>query len=336
MAASLDLLGIGNAIVDVLSHEEDAFLDRHGLIRGEMRLIDTDAAERLYADMGPGIEISGGSAANTLAGFVSLGGRGAYIGKVADDQLGKVFAHDLRATGVQYETPPLVGGDPTARCLIAVTPDAQRTMSTYLGASVTLGTDDIDAALVAAAQVTYLEGYLFDPPEAKAAFAHAAEIAHHHDRQVALTLSDSFCVERHRAALRHLVEHHIDILFANEAEIIALYEADSFATAMAAVRGHCDTVCLTRSEKGSVVMNGGGVIEVPAAPVDRLVDTTGAGDLYAAGFLFGHVRGEAPAECGRIGAICAAEVISQMGARPQRRLADLLAQDSIATATGEA
>ena len=323
-SSEYEVLGIGNAIVDVLSHEDDAFITANGLDKGGMMLIDADRATALYGKMGPGVEISGGSAANTLAGFNSLGGRGAYIGKVADDQLGQVFAHDLRAAGVHYDTAPLTGGLPTARCLIAITPDAQRTMSTFLGATTQLTKADVQDDLVAAARVTYLEGYLFDPPEAKEAFAHAAEVAHANKRDVALTLSDTFCVERHRASFLHLVENHIDILFANEAEICALYETDDFEKAMAAVRGHCEIACLTRSEKGSVVLDANRVYEVPAEPVDQVVDTTGAGDLYAAGYLFGHVRGYDPADSARIGALAAAEIISHVGARPEADLAQLV------------
>ncbi len=323
---NFEVVGIGNAIVDVISREQDAFLDAHGLPKGGMQLIDAERAVLLYEAMGPGTEMSGGSAANTMAGFASLGGKGGYIGKIADDQLGSVFAHDLRATGVAYDTAPLTGGLPTARCLIAVTPDAQRTMSTFLGATGSLTEADVNEDWVAGAAVTYLEGYLFDPPEAKAAFVHAAEIAHKHRRSVALTLSDTFCVERHRDAFQHLVKNHIDILFANEAEICALYETPDFDAAVAAVGDYCETVCLTRSEKGSVILHDGESITVAAEPVDEVVDTTGAGDLYAAGYLFGHVRGHEPASAARIGSIAAAEVISHIGARPATKLADLVAE----------
>lgn len=322
--AALDVVGIGNAIVDVISHAEEAFLVENGLEKGAMTLIDAERAETLYGRMGPGIEMSGGSAGNTMAGIASLGGRGAYIGKVHDDQLGRVFRHDIRAVGVRFDTPPLTEGAPTARCLILVTPDAQRTMNTYLGACVELGPDDIDPALVASAQVTYMEGYLWDPPRAKQAFLKAAEVAHAAGRKVSLTLSDSFCVDRHRESFADLVENHVDILFANEHEIVSLYRAGSFEEAMAAVRGRCEVTVLTRSEKGAVVVTRDGAEAVPAAPVSRLVDTTGAGDLFAAGFLYGFTRARPAAECARIGAVAAAEVIGHVGARPEVPLSGLL------------
>ena len=322
--AALDVVGVGNAIVDVLAQADDAQLTKLALEKGAMTLIDADRAEELYQQMGPGIEVSGGSAANTLAGIASLGGAGAYIGKVRDDTLGKVFAHDLTATGVDYRSRPVADGAPTARCLIFVTPDAQRTMQTFLGISTELGPEDIDPESIGAAQITYLEGYLFDKDEAKEAFVKAAELAHAAGRKVALTLSDPFCVDRHRAAFRHLVEGHIDILFANEAEIISLYETADFDGALDRVRGQCEVAALTRSEKGSVLVTAGESVEVAAAPVDRVVDTTGAGDLYAAGVLFGLTRGYELEVCGRIGAICAAEIISHYGARPETRLSGLL------------
>ena len=322
--AALDVVGVGNAIVDVLAQAEDAQLKKLALEKGAMTLIDADRAEELYGQMGPGIEVSGGSAANTLAGIASLGGAGAYIGKVRDDTLGKVFAHDLTATGVDYRSRPVADGAPTARCLIFVTPDAQRTMQTFLGISTELGPEDIDPESIGAAQITYLEGYLFDKDEAKEAFVKAAELAHAAGRKVALTLSDPFCVDRHRAAFRHLVEGHIDILFANEAEIISLYETADFDGALDRVRGQCEVAALTRSEKGSVLVSPDESVEVAAAPVERVVDTTGAGDLYAAGVLFGLTRGYELEACGRIGAICAAEIISHYGARPETRLSGLL------------
>ena len=320
-----DLLGIGNALVDVVAQADDAFLDEHGLDKGAMMLIDPDRADFLYSRMGPATESSGGSCGNTMAGFASLGGRGAYIGKVRDDQFGTVFRHDLDAIGVTYRTPAAEEGPATGRCLVVVTPDAQRTMSTYLGAATRLTVDDIDADLVRGAAVTYMEGYLFDPPEAKAAFVRAAEIAHAAGRKVSITLSDSFCVDRHRAAFLHLVESHIDILFANEDEIRSLYEVESFDDALQAVRGHCEVACLTRSEKGSVIVAGDEVHVVDAAPAARVLDTTGAGDQYAAGFLFGYTRGRGLAESGRIGGLAAAEVIAHYGARPEVPLHTLLA-----------
>lgn len=327
--ATYDVIGVGNAIVDVLSPTDDAFLVQHGLDKGMMTLIDTDRARTLYDAMGPGVEVSGGSAANTLAGLASLGGRGAYIGKVRNDTLGGVFSHDIRAVGVDYRTQPATDGASTARCLIFVTPDAQRTMQTYLGVSVELGPDDIDTAAVADAAITYLEGYLFDPPEAKKAFVKAAEAAHAAGRKVALTLSDPFCVDRHRAEFLHLISGHVDIVFANEAEIKALFEAEDFDTALQKIRGHCEIAALTRSEKGSVVAAGDEVHVVDAAPVAKVVDTTGAGDLYAAGFLYGLTQGRDLRACGRIGGLAAAEVISHYGARPEVSLRKRLAESGI-------
>jgi sugar/nucleoside kinase (ribokinase family) len=325
MTASLDVVGIGNAIVDVLAHADDAFLAREGLTKGTMALIDARRADELYARMAPGVEVSGGSAGNTMAGLASLGGRGAYIGKVRDDQLGQVFRHDITAAGVLYKTAAATSGPATARCLILVTPDAQRTMNTFLGASVGLGPEEIDEAVIADAQVTYLEGYLFDPPQAKEAFRRAATIAHAAGRKVALSLSDPFCVDRHRAEFRDLVAHHVDILFANEAEIGALFQCD-FEAAARQVRGLCEIAALTRSEKGSVVVTAGATIAVEAAPVPRIVDTTGAGDLYASGFLRGLTTGRDLALCARLGSLAAAEIISHFGARPETPLARLAAE----------
>jgi len=319
-APSLDVVGIGNAIVDVIAQADDAFLARQGLTKGSMQLIDAARAEALYAEMGPALEMSGGSAGNTMAGLASLGGAGAYIGKVAEDELGRVFAHDMRATGLRFDTAPLAAGPPTARSLILVTPDAQRTMNTFLGACVELGPEDIAPELIASAQVTYLEGYLFDPPRAKAAFQKAAEIAHAAGRKVSLTLSDAFCVKRYRDEFRALIGGHIDILFANEAEITALYETASFDAALRAVRGHCAIAALTRSEKGSVLLAGEEMHPIPPVRVDQLVDTTGAGDLYAAGVLFGLTHGRDLATSGRLGSLAAAEVIGHYGARPETSL----------------
>jgi sugar/nucleoside kinase (ribokinase family) len=318
-------VAIGNAIVDVLSHADDAALARLGLAKGAMTLIDGARAEELYAAMGPAMEVSGGSAANTVAGLASLGRRGAFIGKVRNDQLGGIFRHDIRASGVAFDVAPALDGPPTARCLIFVTPDAQRTMQTYLGACVELGPDDVDAALVAAAKVTYLEGYLWDPPGAKQAFLKAARIAHEAGRKVALSLSDPFCVDRHRAEFRDLVDGHVDILFANEVEVCSLYEVESFDAALHAVRGSCEVAVLTRSARGSVVLDGDDIHVVDAAPVARVVDTTGAGDLYAAGFLAGYTSGRPLYDCGRMGALAAAEVISHFGARPETSLKSIVA-----------
>jgi sugar/nucleoside kinase (ribokinase family) len=319
----LDVVGIGNAMVDVLSQAEEDFLARQNLAKGTMHLVDEPRARELYDAMGPGVEMSGGSAANTVVGVASFGGRAHYVGKVRDDQLGDVFGHDLRATGVGYDTPRAIEGPPTGRCLILVTPDAQRTMSTFLGASVRLGPGDIDKDLIARGKILYLEGYLFDPPEAQEAFRAAAAMAHGAGRKVSLTLSDPFCVGRHRKAFLDLVERHVDILFANEAEICALYEVGDFDAALARVRGHCEIAALTRSAKGSVIVGGGQVHAVAAHPADPVVDTTGAGDLYAAGVLYGLSQRLDLPTCGRLGSLAAAEVIGHVGARPMVPLAQL-------------
>jgi sugar/nucleoside kinase (ribokinase family) len=324
-SAVIDVVGIGNAIVDVIAHADENFLVDEALAKGAMTLIDAERAESLYRRMGSAIESSGGSAGNTMAGIASLGGTGGYIGKVRDDLLGEVFRHDMTAIGVRFDTPASTSGPGTARCLVLVPPDGQRTMGTYLGACVDLGPDDIDAGLIGAARVTYLEGYLFDPPQAQAAFREAAAIAHRAGRQVALSLSDPFCVGRHRAAFRELVAGEVDILFANEAEICSLYETDDFAAAVAAVRGHVAVAALTRSAAGSVILAGDEAHPVAAVPVERVVDTTGAGDLYAAGFLYGLIRGLALPKCGAIGSLCAAEIISHVGARPEVALSGLVA-----------
>jgi sugar/nucleoside kinase (ribokinase family) len=321
--APLDVLGIGNAIVDVLSHADEAFLVEHGLPKGSMTLIDAERADLLYRRMGPGIEVSGGSCANTVAGAAALGSRVAYVGKVRDDELGRIFAHDIRAAGVAFDTPAASDGPATARCLILVTGDAQRTMCTYLGACVELGPEDVDPEVVASAAVTYLEGYLWDPPRAREACRVAMRAARGAGRRVALTLSDPFCVERHRDEFRALVDGDLDLLFANAKEITALYETADLEAAVAAVRGRCEVAVVTRSEKGSLVITAAEVHEVPAAPVERLVDTTGAGDLFAAGFLHGLTRGRPLPDCARIGSLAAAEVISHFGARPESDLAEL-------------
>ncbi|MCC7273980.1 MAG: adenosine kinase [Alphaproteobacteria bacterium] len=317
-----DVVGIGNAIVDVLAHADDGFLAREGLAKGTMALIDAERADTLYGRMGPGIEMSGGSAANTMAGIASLGGRAAYIGKVRDDALGGIFRHDITAAGVTFATPPATAGAATARCLILVTPDAQRTMSTYLGACVDLGPDEVDEATVAGAAVTYLEGYLFDPPKAREAFVRAARLARKNGRKVALSLSDPFCVDRHRGAFRAFVRDHVDVLFANEVEVLSLTGAVDFDGALQAIRATVPTAVLTRSAKGSVVVAGAEVHVIDAAPVARVVDTTGAGDLYASGFLHGLTAGRDLAACGRLGALAAAEVIGHFGARPETPLAE--------------
>ena len=321
--ADVDVVGIGNALVDVLSQESDAFVVAQGLTKGAMQLVDEARARALYAAMGPAVEVSGGSAANTIVGVASFGGRAHYVGKVRDDQLGEVFSHDLRGVGVGYSTPAATSGPSTGRCLIVVTPDAQRTLTTYLGASVRLGPADVDKDLIERAGILYLEGYLFDPPQAQRAFHVAAGIAHAAGRKVALTLSDPFCVDRHRTAFRELVERHVDILFANEAEIRALYQTPDFDAALQQVRHHTSVAALTRSERGSVIVAGDEVHVIDAHPVKEVVDTTGAGDLYAAGFIFGLSRGRSLAACGRLGAVAAAEVISHVGARPLVPLAEL-------------
>jgi sugar/nucleoside kinase (ribokinase family) len=325
--ARLDVAGIGNAIVDVIAHADERFLAEEDLAKGAMTLIDAARAQALYAKMGPAIESSGGSVANTMAGLASLGGPGyrggGYIGKVRDDTLGQVFRHDITAAGIRFDTPPAAAGPGTARCLILVTPDGQRTMATYLGACVELGPEDIDAGLIAAARITYLEGYLFDPPRAQEAFRTAARIAHRAGRRVALSLSDPFCVARHRAAFRELVRGEVDILFANEAEICSLYETDDFARAAAAVRGHVKIAALTRSAQGSLVLGRNEAHDIAAVPVDRVADTTGAGDLYAAGFLHGLTRSLPLPVCGALGSLCAAEIISHVGARPEISLHEL-------------
>jgi sugar/nucleoside kinase (ribokinase family) len=322
--ARLDVVGIGNAIVDVIAQTDDVFLQDNGLAKGAMTLIDAARAESLYAAMGSAIEASGGSAANSMAGLASLGGRAGFIGKVRDDQLGGIFAHDIRASGVAFHTSPATAGLPTARCLIFVTADAQRTMQTFLGASTDLGPADVDEALIASAAVTYLEGYLWDKPQAKEAFLRAAAAAHKAGRKVSLTLSDAFCVDRHRADFKRLVKDHVDILFANEAEILSLYETTSFNEAVSKVRADCDVAALTRSEKGAVIVSGENTHAIAAESIAKLVDTTGAGDLYAAGFLYGYTRGLPLPVAGRVGAIAAAEIIGHYGARPALALADLV------------
>lgn len=321
-APRFDILGIGNAIVDVVAPGEDAFLSKHDMRKGGMALVDEAAAAAIYAAMPPGQESSGGSAANTCAVAASLGSRVAYLGKVAEDQLGAVFRHDIKASGVHFPSVPLTGGAATARCLILVTPDGQRTMNTFLGASVAFGDSDIDEALVAQSAILYLEGYLFDPPTAQLAFRRAAAAAHAAGRQVALSLSDAFCVDRHRDAFRTLVRDDVDILFANEAEICSLYEANEFEDAAEAARGDVALAALTRSEAGSVILRGPERHEIDAAPAS-VVDTTGAGDAYAAGFLAGLAGGRSLRACGELGSIAAAEIIGHFGARPVANLREL-------------
>ncbi len=327
--ADLDVVCIGNAIVDILSHAEDADIGRLDLTRGAMTLIDADRAQDLYQQMGPAVEASGGSAANTAAGIASLGGAVAYVGKVRNDQFGGVFTHDIRASGVEFTSTPATEGPPTARCLIFITPDAQRTMNTYLGACVNLMPEDIDSTQIGRAKVTYMEGYLWDRDEAKQAYLKAAAVAHDYNRQVSITLSDSFCVERHRDSFHELIKGHVDILFANEAEITALYQVDSFDAALQRVRAECQIAALTRSEHGSVVVAGDEVHVVDAVPVAHVADSTGAGDQYAAGFLYGLTHGHGLAECGHLGSIAAAEVIGHVGPRPEVTLSDLVAKQRL-------
>ena len=320
MSEALQVIGIGNAIVDVIATAKDEFLASEGLPKGGMTLIDAARADALYDKMGPAREMSGGSAGNTIHGIATLGGKAGYIGKVNNDQLGQVFRHDITAAGVSFPTAAAEGGASTARCLVMVTDDAERTMATYLGACVSLGPDDIDPDFIGRADITYLEGYLWDPPEAKAAFIKAAKAAHGAGKRVALSLSDPFCVDRHREEFRELVEHHVDILFANESEITELYECDSFDDAADTVSRYVDIAALTRSEKGAMLIERGTSVMVPAEHVAKVVDTTGAGDLFAAGVLFGLTSGADLATSGRYGVVCAAEIISHYGARPEADL----------------
>ncbi len=323
-----DVLGIGNAIVDIISRAEEDFIIRQGMRKGTMALIDEPRAEAIYDAMGPAVEISGGSAANTIVGVAGFGARAAFVGKVRDDQLGRAFAHDIRAAGVAFDTPPASDGASTARCYVLVTPDGERTMNTYLGAAQDLHPNDIDADVVAASAITYLEGYLWDPKNAKDAFLKAAKIAHEAQRAVALTLSDAFCVDRWRDEFLQLMRSKtVDLIFANEAELRSLYQSSDFDAAVKALRADIDVAVVTRSEKGCIVISRDGTEAVPAFPVERVVDTTGAGDLFAAGFLTGLARGADDRTCGRLGALAAAEVIGHIGARPEASL-QALARDN--------
>ena len=319
-ASGFDVLCIGNAIVDVIARVEDNFVSRHGLVKGSMNLIDEARAEQLYGDMGQAIEVSGGSAGNTAAGVASLGGKAAYFGKVKADQLGSIFRHDMRAQGVAFDTAPATDGPATARSFILVTPDSERTMNTYLGACVNFTVADVDRKVVEAAQVTYMEGYLWDRPEAKEAFKLAAKIARAAGRQTSITLSDSFCVERHRDSFLDLIRNDIDIVFANETEIKSLYQTEDFGAATKAVAADCPIAVVTRSEKGCVVVKGGDILESPAHPVNKVVDVTGAGDLFASGFLYGFTNGRTLYDSARLGSMASAEVISHIGARPEVKL----------------
>ncbi len=321
MTDAIHVLTIGNAIVDVIAKVDETFIMREKLVKGSMNLIDEARAEALYAVMGPAIEISGGSAGNTAAGVASFGGKAAYFGKVRNDQLGGIYRHDMRSQGVLFESLAATEGPATARSFILVTPDGERTMNTYLGACVNLDEADVNADIVKRAQVTYMEGYLYDKPAAKAAFRAAAKISQASGRLTSITLSDSFCVERHRDDFLDLIRNSIDIVFANETEIKAMYKTQSFSGAIDAARKDCPIVVVTRSEKGSVIVKGQETIEVPAHPVKEVVDVTGAGDLFASGFLFGYTHGKPLAQCARLGSLAAAEVISHVGARPEVNLA---------------
>jgi len=326
-----DVLGIGNAIVDVLARAEDDFLTRQGMAKGRMALIDQPRAEAIYDAMGPAISISGGSAANTVVGVASLGGRATFVGKVKDDEFGRTFMHDIRAAGVEFTTPPASDGPATARCYIMVTPDGERTMNTYLGAAQDLHPRDIDPDTIAASRITYLEGYLWDPPHAKEAFLKAAKIAHDAERSVALTLSDAFCVDRYRSEFLDLIRNRtVDLVFANERELHSLYQTSDFQSAVDALRNDVALAVITRSEQGCLVVTREQTDAVRAAPVERVVDATGAGDLFAAGFLLGFARGTDYRNCARLGALAAAEVIQHMGARPETSLKALAAADGFA------
>lgn len=330
--ATYDVVGIGNALVDVIAHAGDSFLLTHRLVKGAMTLVETERAVELYRALGSAVQMSGGSAANTMTGIASFGGRAAYIGKVSSDELGEVFGHDLHAVGVTFCRAGTSGADPdpratqhpTGRCIIVVTPDAQRTMNTYLGVSSLLHPADLDESVIAAGAILYMEGYLFDRDDAKAAFRRAAEVAHANGRKVSLTLSDSFCVDRHRDDFRRLVREQVDVLFGNVEELYALYQTDDLADVIATVRRECELAAITAGPGGSYVVTADEVVAVPAEPVTQVIDTTGAGDLYASGFLFGLTRGADLAECGRLGSVAAAEVIGHVGPRPLVELRTLL------------
>lgn len=318
-----DVVAIGNAIVDVLAHADESFLAAHGMDKGIMTLIDAPRAEAIYRAMGPGVECSGGSAANTAAVIASLGGNPAYIGKVKDDILGTVFRHDIEKSGVAFGCSPSANGASTARCLVLVTADGERTMNTYLGACRELTSDDVDPALIAAAKVVYLEGYLWDEPEAKAAMLKACHAARQAGRLVALSLSDPFCVNRHRAELQDLVKREVDILFANEDEAIALFESTDFDAAIEALRPHIRLAAITRGSKGCIVISENTTCPVASDPVDKVIDTTGAGDAFAAGFLRAYTQGHDLSTCGRLGNLAAGHILTHFGARPERPMGDL-------------
>jgi len=329
-SARFDVLGIGNAIVDVLARAEDDFLLAHSMRKGGMALIDEARAQAIYDAMGPAVEISGGSAANTMVGVAGFGGRSAFIGKLKADELGRAFSHDIRASGVSFSTAPAPDGPSTGRCYVLVTPDGERTMNTYLGAAQDLHPRDIDEGMVAATAITYLEGYLWDPKHAKDAFLKSAKVAHRHGRKVALSLSDAFCIDRWRDEFLQLMRSGtLDLVFANETELRSLYQTSDFDSAIAALRADIGAAVVTRSEKGCVVVGPDGVEAVPAFPVDRVVDTTGAGDLFAAGFLYGLARGADDRSCGWLGALAAAEIIQHLGARPEASLRQLAQENGL-------
>ncbi len=321
--AEYDVLCIGNAIVDVIASCDEAFLSENGIIKGAMNLIDAERAEMLYSRMGPAIEASGGSAGNTAAGLASFGAKTAYFGKVCDDQLGSIYRHDIRAQGVAFDTAPLTGQPPTARSMIFVTPDGERSMNTYLGACTELGPEDVEADKAANARVTYFEGYLWDPPRAKDAIRLTAEHTHKGGGEVAITLSDPFCVDRYREEFLELMRSGtVDIVFANESELKSLYQTSSFEEGLNAIRNDCKLAAVTRSEHGSVVVSREETVTVAAIEIEQLVDTTGAGDLYAAGFLFGYTKGKSLEDCGMLGSLAAGLVIQQVGPRPRQNLLD--------------
>lgn len=337
--AAYDVVGIGNALVDIITDIEDNFLDENALPKGSMNLMELDQSNALYDKMGAAREVSGGSCGNTMAGLAALGGKGAYIGKVRDDQFGEIFRHDIRSIGVDFDSTPSSEGEATGKCLVLVSPDAERTMCTYLGAANRLTPEDVDPAVIQAGKIVYMEGYLFDREEAKQAFVKAAEAAHAKDRlqvhaadsahaahtKVSLSLSDSFCVDRHRDSFRHLVANHIDILFANEDELLSLYEVTDFDAAIAQVRKDCQLAAVTRGSQGSVIVTPEELITIPAAAVEKVIDTTGAGDQYAAGVLYGLTQGLPLETCGRIGSMMGAEVISHYGARVEADVKAMLA-----------
>lgn len=325
-----DVLTIGNAIVDILARCDDRFLDENAIIKGAMNLIDAERAELLYSKMGPAVEASGGSAGNTAAGIASLGGKAAYFGKVAEDQLGQIFQHDIRSLGVHYQTKPEGVTPPTARSMIFVTPDGERSMNTYLGACVELGPEHVEENVVAEAKVTYFEGYLWDPPRAKDAIREAARIAHAHGREVSMTLSDPFCVGRYRGEFLDLMRSGtVDIVFANRQEALSLYETEDFDLALEKIGKDCKLAAVTTSEDGAVIVRGSERIVIPAYAIKELVDTTGAGDLFAAGFLFGYTAGRSLEDCGKLGCLAAATVIQQIGPRPQVLLLDVAREQGL-------